>query len=300
MTRGIGTLAGLALLAGLLTGCGDDGMSGGEPDPTSEATTLASAAPDPVVELTVHSTGAGPRRLLSVPLVEGARERVQISTEQDYLGVTSRTRTPETLTVTEVYDDGSARVELHSGPRVTDGAKGKETWHRWARVTPEGRVLDGGALDGDASTDPVDVDWDLQRELTPVPEEPVGVGAEWSVEYATEVGGMEFRIAERYRVSSIKGDTVTLAQIVGEVSGSTEESKEQGAEDGISFEIQGQSWGTGTVTLVVGQLLSEETLDSDLEMSTESRLDARFTVDGTPEHEVEQSEADAHFEVTRR
>lgn len=298
MTRGIGTLAGLALVAALLTGCGDDteGKSGGDPDPTDEAT--AAPAPDPVAALKLHSTGSGEKRLLSAPFEVGAEERSSSLVVHDISGSASRTRIPQRLAVTEVYDDGSARVELHTGPSTVDGDKGTETFHRWARVTPEGRVLDGGALEGG---DPVDPDWDLQRELTAVPDVPVGVGAEWSVRYETEEAGMTFQLTERYRVTALRGDTVTLAQIANERSGTTEASKQEGAEDGLVFAVSGSSHGTGTVTLVLGRLLSAETLDSSLSTTTESTLDGRFNPeDGAPEHEVERSEADFHVEVTVR
>lgn len=292
---------GLAIAAGMLAGCGDEGASSADdPKAGTEPTASSTPAPEPVVALEVHSTGKGPKRVLSAPLVEGAEERALVITEQDglYGQEPTRDRVPVRLTVTRLYDDDSARVELHSGPRVSNGVKGKDTWHRWARVTPEGQVLDGGVLPGDATQSPLDLDWHLQRELTPLPAEPVGVGAEWTARYSTELAGMTFDITERYLVRSIKGDVVELALIHDEVSKTKRETLEQGAEKGMVFDVQGKAYGTGTVTLTLGRLLARQTLDTRVLGSSESLLAGRFNYeDGTPVHDVDEAEGDGHSEV---
>lgn len=206
------------------------------------ALALASAGPaaaqEPVVgqaEVRMLDQGAEPRQLLRYAFVEGSTDVVDIDIDMSMGmavdGVEMMTfdlpmgmRT--TTTVTDVYEDGSARVEfaisdwdLSGMTELLGEAAGMadmamlEGLGGWMVVDPRGAVLEQGFdVPEGASIQMAPQPGQMTSQIAPLPEEPVGIGARWESVISSAVPGFDMEMSATSEIVSMDGDVVVLEQ----------------------------------------------------------------------------------------
>lgn len=187
-------------------------------------------------EVNVLDPGAEPRQALRYEFVEGSTEVLEsvidnaivvringAPTESLELSMTMTT----TTTVTEVFDDGSARVDyvitdwdfgdmggMTPDPAELDAALGiVEGLGGYWILDTRGAVLDFG-LDLPAGI-PAELSSQVDGaiiEVEALPEEPVGVGAIWETFTRTASGGVDMGMIQTTEITSIEGDVIGLRQ----------------------------------------------------------------------------------------
>ena len=218
---------------------GDDG----DTQDAAEETTTTVAVEDPDVdpldaaEVTVLDQGMEPRVELRLQIEPGQSEVMVVTQEQEIsqtiggqtgpdigaIGMvieqqlTSSDAGADLLTFTSLVT--SATVAEDTNPLIAaelqtalDGMVGVTTR---SVVDTRGRVLKT-ELDGLQSIDPVIAD--TMEQLTtnsqfahPLPEEPVGVGAQWQVTQLLELNGLEVEQVTSYEILAMDGSVVELA-----------------------------------------------------------------------------------------
>ncbi len=288
MTRGISSLAALLLLASVLAGCGDDSGSDASDDTSSVEETPTSSEPtegdDDGPQLVLENAGAEPRVDLKVMPAEGASQHATMTTTMSMQATVDGERQPSApaypismgmlIEVTDVADDGSvtARFEYDEIKVLGKGAYARQLEQSMAPLagvegtittSPTGEPLES-ELDIPSGMDPAmsstleGFEDQLANLSPPLPDEPVGVGAEWTVTTSLEMNGLETENIYTYKVVELRGDTLVL-DMSYEQSAEPQEVDAPGLPAGAtlnldSMEVSGQ----GQVTVELGLLLPLE------------------------------------------
>ena len=118
---------------------------------------------------------------------------------------------------------------------------------------------------------------DQFRSITiPFPEEPVGVGASWTVQTDLELSGVTSEMDSTYTLEELRGDRYTLAVEI-------EQTTEPGEIEGGGEILSGNSTGTGRVDGDLGALLPIRS-----EATTEGTTAVEVPVEGGDPQELEQ------------
>jgi hypothetical protein len=239
----------LALLALVAAACGgsddDDGAGEGDDAAAEEATDAGADIPDPEgVTVELLDPGAEPRQVLRLDPDEGcesrARQRqgqsidIEIdgqsqSVDQDIeIDIVYRCQeiTEDEISLEIEYEDAriasgepSSEEVLRDALESMAGAVGKGTYDRRGSVlaltapTPD--------LPGAAGAAAEEVSEGLQDEASrlssPLPAEPVGVGARWTVSSEGTLSGLPYQQTSTFTITSIEGDVVVADTVVEQV-----------------------------------------------------------------------------------
>ena len=192
-------------------------------------------APAPSADgIELISAGSGPQRVLRYKLVKGTRAKLHLSID-NALAAGGRDMISPTLVIDlelaieDVLPDGSARVRTtiagatpreKPGATVPVGVLAQMTSSLpgtvfTARLSPSGRV----------SESKVEVTKDLPPQIRaqvdklnehvaqvamPLPQQPVGTGAKWSVKSALDLDGMKLATVTTTELVKLEGDAVTF------------------------------------------------------------------------------------------
>ena len=199
-------------------------------------------AQDTTVNVDVRDPGEEPRAELRYAWTEGLTGTTVL--ESDTLITTLQGGSPVseeqtlltrtvTRTVTEVDENGTARVEFsveapeRSGPGLPAGdaapGEGVETlsaelselssYSGWMELDPRGVLLDYGVEDlGEATAALLVQTRGLGGEVTVLPEEPVGIGAEWETYTEVYESRMDFESESLTKLVASDGNTLSLEQ----------------------------------------------------------------------------------------
>ena len=206
---------------------------------------VPAAAQDPAVNVEVRDSGEEPRAELRYAWTEGLTGTTVL--ESDTIITTLQSGTPVseeqqpltrtvTRTVTEVDENGTARVEFSVDAPVREGqdipaseaiedvaGEGVESlqaavaslsnYSGWMELDPRGVLLDYG-VDGitDATAALLVQTRGLGGEVTVLPEEAVGIGAEWETYTEVYETSMDFESESITRLVASDGNTLSLEQ----------------------------------------------------------------------------------------
>jgi hypothetical protein len=237
------------------------------------------------------SAGSGPQRVLRYKLLKGTRSKLQLAID-NALTAGGRAMVSPTLVIDlelaidHVFPDGSARVRTtitgatpreKPGATVPVGVLAQMTSSLpgtvfTARLSPTGRV----------SESKVEVTKDLPLQVRaqvdklnervaqvamPLPQQPVGAGAKWSVKSALDLDGMKLATITTTEVTKLDGDVVTFT------SATTITAPNQKVTEGsITAEltdIGGGGTGTGTIDL------ARMTMDGQLSLEFRGTMSAQ-------------------------
>jgi hypothetical protein len=139
-----------------------------------------------------------------------------------------------------------------------------------ARLTTRGAIIkEEISMPADAPASARDTMGSMQGSAgrnTPLPAEPVGVGARWESEIPMRQNGIELRALSRYRVRELAGTRVGL-DVEMELSGAAQEIKLPNGSGTARMESM-RGTGTGTVDLDLGSLVPRRShTDLDTQMS---------------------------------
>lgn len=237
-----------ALAAGLAVGCSKDkggektdekapATTGGDESGASRTKPEnANAGKGPSIKVT--NEGAEPRKELRFNVNKGDTQKVEmtmlLSMKIDMEGMAMpETKLPATkmvmkVDIVDVMDNGDSKwnmsvvsADVVDDPSVNpmvmsaarDGLKGITDFTGWAVIDNRGFVKDAD-ISIPAGADPQlrqmmeSTRQSLDQLTAPLPDEPVGVGAEWTVEQTITQQGMTIQQTADYTVTSIEGDVV--------------------------------------------------------------------------------------------
>lgn len=191
-------------------------------------------------EITILDAGAEPRRQLRYQFDAGSSESAAMDMNINMTMSMGGIQIPqmEMPTIRLVVDlgqvetsaDGTARYEFEIGsmeladnagsdPALANAVRASlgqvPSISGWARINSRGVTLDGGVNLGDGIDPQLSQVFDsaeqsLQQMSAPLPQEPVGVGAEWRVVQDIESGGFNVSQTASYTIIEMNGDNVTL------------------------------------------------------------------------------------------
>jgi len=190
--------------------------------------------------LTVLDTGTAPRRELRYQFdsesAESAAMDMNINMSMSMGGIQIPQMNMPTIRMVvslgevEMSADGTARYEFEIGSmELIDTASSDPALANavraslgqvpgisgWARVNSRGATLGGGVNLGDGIDPQLSQVFDsaeqsLQQMSAPLPEEPVGVGAQWRVVQDLQSGGFDVSQTATYTIVAMQGQNVTL------------------------------------------------------------------------------------------
>jgi hypothetical protein len=223
------------LLALVVTGCGsakDDGKSSAGP---KSATT--SDAPGSHTRIVVHDAGAKPREQLRFALAEGSSQHATMTLQMG-MAMTVNGRTAPTtkvppmqmgmaVAIPEVAENGDVtgtfrydNLKVLGKGAIADqmeaGLAPLAKVTGTIRTTNTGKLIDSD-LDIPGDLNPTlkalmeSMKEQLGNMMVPMPDEPVGVGATWTVHTESAIGGIKAEIEYSYTLVEHTGNRVVLS-----------------------------------------------------------------------------------------
>lgn len=195
------------------------------------------AQAQPVVRVLDH--GEAPYQELRYSYAEGQKAQATMSMNMQMsmggqampAGTMPAIETSMSVEVTDVFPDGSARIEQGTnGVSIMGGVEAGSTVNQmlqssldqvsqltsWARVDSRGQTLDAG-FDLPEGINPMvsqmmdSMGGQMQQLSAPFPAEPVGVGARWETSTTLQLAGAVVPQTSQYELLSRDGDTITLS-----------------------------------------------------------------------------------------
>lgn len=187
-------------------------------------------------EVRMLDQGAEPRQLLRYRFAEGSSDTLEVDIVMamsaamdgvDMMTMELPMSMSTTNTVTEVYEDGSARVEFTIGewdlsgmtaltgpsPELDEAMAMLEGMGGWMVIDDRGTVREFGMdLPADLPSDLQSQTQQFTSDIEVLPEDPVGVGARWESVMASAVPGLDMEMVATTEVASMDDDVVVLEQ----------------------------------------------------------------------------------------
>ena len=216
----------------VVSGCGtakDDPKSG------SPAATSSDAAGSRT-RVVVHDAGAEPRQTLRIAATEGATQHATMTVQMDMaMAVNGRAQPTNkvppmqmgmAVSIPDVDDDGDITGTFHYDHLKVLGT-GKVADQLQAALAPLAKIRGtvrttafGELIDADLDTpgdlDPTlkslidSIEEQLGNMMVPLPSEPVGIGATWTVHTESAISGIKAQIEYNYELVAHHGDRLVL------------------------------------------------------------------------------------------
>ncbi|RAW12446.1 hypothetical protein [Phytoactinopolyspora halophila] len=211
-------------------------------------------------------------------VVDGADENI-VSPPERYFGlvVTVDEVGDDEIAMSFRYDDashaGGTHVAMDEAISNTAGLEGTVTTSRHGTVV-DAEIAGRDQIEADAGHEVQvvlgELEWQLREMAVPFPEEPIGVGAEWSTTGPIEQAGTEYCDDTSYTLTSFDGQSY---EVDVAWQNHIQESDEPGSEN-VDETTVSSATASGTVTFPLPR-------SSDIEITTESVR--RVEEDGTTE-----------------
>lgn len=215
-----------------LGGCGTakDDVASSSPTATPSSTSGART------QVVVHDAGAEPRQTLRLALSEGSTQHATMTMQMDMSMAVNGKAQPTSsvppiqmgmaVSISRVEDDGDITAQFHYDHLKVLGA-GKAATQVEAALEPLARM--NGTVRTTARGELIDADFDVPDDLdptmkslldsieeqlgnivVPLPTEPVGIGATWTVHTESTIGGIKAGIDYDYELVGREGDRWVL------------------------------------------------------------------------------------------
>jgi len=297
MTLGGKAMAAVFVVALAAGGCGavEDPTSTAQRTGTTSPTSTTSTEPVARPQVDVVDAGAAPRSRLSLTLSEGDSQRSTMTMTMGMQISMNGRKAPAVdvpamsmgmvVDITDVSDDGVVSAGFGYDDVDVDGdtAVARELEEKLAvikgvhgtlQMTETGEFIAADLelpddLDPTMQTTLNSMEDQLSSMMVPLPAEPVGVGARWTVHTETQVNGVQASLEAQYRLVEREGDHVVL-QVSYVQTADDQVMEVPGAPTGVVSHLKSMHMaGTGRTVIDLGHPLP---VQSHLQVSGNMRM----------------------------